>query len=57
MLYYNRTDVFKSIDINKTSGWKECIIYHFLYFLDKGFKFKPFVSNGCHNVLMMFYKP
>ena len=23
------------------------------YFLDKGFKFQPNISNGCHDLLMM----
>ena len=23
------------------------------YFLDKGFKFQPYVCNGCHDVLVM----
>ena len=28
-----------------------CIIFHFL---DKGFKFQPYVCYGCHDVLMMY---
>ena len=32
---------------------KENIIYHYHYFLDKGFKFQPGVCNGFHDVLMM----
>ena len=39
MLYYNRIDVFKRINVNKTSESKECDICHYWYFLDKGFKF------------------
>ena len=30
---------------------KECIICHFQYFLDKGFKFQPYICSECHNVL------
>ena len=50
MLYYDRIDVSKGIDINNTSKSKEC---HYWYFLDKGFKFQSEVWNGCHDVLMM----
>ena len=50
MLYYDRIDVSKGIDINNTSESKEC---HYWYFLDKGFKFQSEVWNGCHDVLMM----
>ena len=37
MLYYNRIDVSKGVDVNKTSASKECIICW--VFLDKGFTF------------------
>ena len=54
MLHYDRTDISETIDVNKTSTSKECIICHYWHFLDKGFKFQPDVCNGCHDVLMMF---
>ena len=53
MLYYDRSDVSKVVDVNKTSASKECIICHYECFLDKGFKFQPDVCNGCHDKLMM----
>ena len=31
---------------------QECNICEYWYFLDKGFKFQPYICNGCH-VLMM----
>ena len=31
MLYYNRIDFSKYIDIDKTSASKECIIYHYFF--------------------------
>ena len=34
MLYRNRIDVSKDIDINKISATKECIICHYRYFID-----------------------
>ena len=45
MLYYDRTGVSAGIDINKTSAWKECHICHYWYFIDKRFKFQPYVYN------------
>ena len=53
MLYYNRIEVCEEIDSNKTSTSKECGICHHWTFLDKEFKFRPYVWNGCHDVLMM----
>ena len=41
------------IDVNKTSLPKECVICHYWYFLDKGFKFQPDVCNGWHDLVMM----
>ena len=32
MLYYDRIDVSKGIDVNKTSKSKECNIFHYRYF-------------------------
>ena len=49
LLYCERIDVSEGIDINKTSGSKECDICHYLYFLNKGFKFETCVWNRCHN--------
>ena len=53
MLYYDRINVFEGIDINKTSAPKYCDICHYWYFLNKGFKFQPYVCNRCHDLLMM----
>ena len=44
---------FEGIDVNKTSGTKECDICHYWYFLNKGFKFQPNVCSRCHELLMM----
>ena len=54
MLYFDRIDVSEGIDINKTNASKECANCHYYwYFLDKGFTFQRYISNGCHEVLMM----
>ena len=26
----------------------ECDIYHYWYFLDKDFRYEPYLCNGCH---------
>ena len=53
ILYFDRLDVSERIDINKTSESKEWDVCHYWYFLNKGFKFQPFVSNRFHDLLMM----
>ena len=53
MLYYDRIDVSEGIDVNKTCESKECDIYQYWYFLDKGFKFQRDVCNSWHDVLMI----
>ena len=52
MLYYDRIDISEDSDVNKTCVSKECIICHYWYFLYEGFKFQPYVFNGCYYVLM-----
>ena len=51
MLQYDRIDVSEEIDINKTSKSKECKICHYWYFKDIGFKFEPYLCNGCHGLM------
>ena len=53
MLYYDRIDVSEDIDVNKISASKESIIYHYRYFLIKGFKFQSDVCNGCHDTAIL----
>ena len=40
-------------EYHMTSTSKECIIFQYCYFLDKGFKFRPAACNVCHDVMMM----
>ena len=37
MLKYDRIDISEGIDVNKTDKLKECMLYHYWYFLDKNF--------------------
>ena len=50
MLQYNRTDASDGIDINKTDAPKECIICHYWYFKDVGYKFEPHACDGCQDI-------
>ena len=56
MLQYKKIDVSEGIDTNKTSASKECMLCHYWYFKDVGFKFARHVCNKCHNVLMTAYE-
>ena len=56
MLQYEKIDVSEGIHTNKTSASKECMLCHYWYFKDFGFKFERYVCNKCHNVLMTAYK-
>ena len=51
MLEYNRIDISERIDINKTNASKECHICHYWYFKDIGFKYQPYLCNGCHGLM------
>ena len=51
MISYERIDKSEGIDFNKCEGSKECIICHYWYFSD-GFKYQPYVCNGCHDFNM-----
>ena len=53
MLYFDRNDVSERIDVNKTSKAKKCDVCNHWYFLNKGFKFQPYICNRCHDLLMM----
>ena len=47
---YERIDIRKEIDFNKTAGSKECMVCHYWYFKDVGFKYQPYVCHGCHDL-------
>ena len=57
MIYYDRIDVSKIINVNKTSVSKECDICWYWYFLDDGIKLQSDSCNECHDVLMIFVSP
>ena len=55
MLQYKKIDVSEGIDTNKTRASKECMLCHYWYFKEVGFKFELHVCNKCHDVLMTAY--
>ena len=41
------------ISINQIN--KTCMIWHYWYFKGIGYKFEPYVCNGCHDISVMAY--
>ena len=56
ILQYNRIDVTEGICINKTSESNECMLCHYWYFKDAGYKDEQYLCSGCHAVSMMSYE-
>ena len=55
MLQYERIDIPGGIDLNKSDKSKKCMICHYWYFKDIGYKYEPHVCNQCHDLSMMAY--
>ena len=51
MLEYDRIDISKGINVYKTDKSKECMFCHFWYFLNKNFKYGPYLCDGCYDVV------
>ena len=51
MLEYDRILISKGTDISKTSASEDWDICHYWYFLDKGFKYDPYLWNGCNDLM------
>ena len=49
MLEQERIDISEGIDVNESNLLKECDICHFWYFKDIGFKYEPYLCNGCYD--------
>ena len=52
MLYYDRIDISKGIDLAKSNNSKECMICHYWLF-NHGFRFQDYVCNGCYDLSML----
>ena len=48
-----RIYISEGIDFDKTNKSVECMICHYWYFKDIGFKYQPYVCNGCHDFSMI----
>ena len=46
-----RIDISEGIDIKKINASKECKICYYWYFKDIGFKYEPYLCNGCHGLM------
>ena len=52
MISYKRIDCSKDIDFGKGENSVKCMICGYSYFKDIGFKYQPYVCNGCHDFSM-----
>ena len=51
ILEYDITDISEGIDVNKTNPSNKCDIFHYWYFKDIGFRYEPYLCNGCHDLM------
>ena len=53
MLEYDRIDISEGTGIKKCKETsRECSLCKFYYFLDKNFKYGPYLCNGCYDMSM-----
>ena len=52
MLYYDRIDVTKGIDLAKGNNTKECMICQY-WFFNHEFNFQDYLCNGCPDLSML----
>ena len=51
MVEYERIDISEGSDVNKTNLSKDCDICHYWYFKVIGFKYEPYLCNGCDDLM------
>ena len=56
MLQYERIDILEGIDFDKINNSVKCMICLYWYFKDIGFKYQPYVCNGCHDFSVIVQK-
>ena len=49
MISHERIDCSVGIDLSGSKESVKCIICGYSYFKDIGFKYQPYVCNGCHD--------
>ena len=52
MISYERIDKSEGIDFNKRENSVKCMICNYYYLKDIGFKYQPYICNGCHDFSM-----
>ena len=53
MLEYIRINISEGMDINKCGKTsRKCSLCKFYYFLDKNFKYGPYLCDGCYDMSM-----
>ena len=51
MLEYEKIDISDGIDVHKSDKSKKCMLCNYWYFLDKSFRYGPFLCDGCYNMI------
>ena len=51
MIEYDRIDISEGIDVNMTNRSKECMLFHYWYFLNIKFSYGPYLCDGCYNIM------
>ena len=51
MLECDRIDISEGIDVNKTNLSEKCELCYYWLFKDIGFKYEPYLCNGCHDLM------
>ena len=49
MISYERIDKSEGIDFKRGGNSVKCMICNYYYFKNIGFKYQPYICNGCHN--------
>ena len=52
MLYYDRLDISKGIDLAESNNSKKCMICLYFFF-NHGFKFRDSVCKSCYDLTML----
>ena len=50
MLKYDRIDISEGTGVDKTNESRECKFSHYWYFLNKNFKYGPYLCDGCYDI-------
>ena len=56
IIQYERSNISEGIDFSKSNKSVESMICHYWLFRDIGFKYQPYVCNGCHVFSMIVQK-